>query len=324
MRLSSCALRPGAVSARVVARDGVDWRSRAAWPEPLVLRLGGSPLSIRGRVVRADGTPVPSPQVLAPCGHQVIPDTLHFQPDGIEMSQSGSEDVDAAAGEFELRGLDPGGYRLRVLDPESRQAVVTEPIAAGSDGVLVRLPDAQLWPALRGIVVDRRGDPVAGADWSLLGDAPAGWGEAKLNGDFRHADGDGRIAYPALARSVHTLLVKGPGMADWERILLRDLARVDDFRVVVPVGVQAQVVLADAGEDVDSVGFIDLAGRTVPVVVTHGDTAWGTRDVALTAGASQTFMAPDDLAELVLRKGGREVRRSAVTVRRGQLNVLRP
>lgn len=316
------ALCPGHQSARVTSYPGHDPRTRRAWPQPLVLRLGAPPLSIAGRVFHADGRPVADPQVWLLAGVQPIPDHIEFTEGGLELAMQGS-DVETKSGAFELRGLDPGSYRLRVLDPATHQSMVTAPLAAGLDDVEIRLPDVGCWPALFGVVVDRRGQPVAGADWSFDGPAPQQWGEARLNGPFGHADGQGRIVHPALSRAIDTLLVKGPGMADWERFALADLKEPGGFQLSVPVGCQVQVILADGG-GADSVAFIDSKGRMVPVVVTHGNAAWGSQEVTFTDGATQTFMAPDDLVELVLRKGGQVVRRVPVTIEVGKLNILRP
>ncbi|MEZ5967174.1 MAG: sigma-70 family RNA polymerase sigma factor [Planctomycetota bacterium] len=315
------ALQAGRQSGRARSHSGQDSRTRAAWPSPLVLRTGEPPLSIAGRVVRFDGRPAAQVQVSLQAGYQPIPDTIEFEESGLCMGlASGSADTNL--GEFEVRGLDPGTYRLRVLDPATHLVMVSEPIAAGSKDVELRLPDTGTWPALAGVVVDRQGRPVAGADWSFDGPAPDGYGEARVSGPFGHADEQGRIERAALSRAIDTLLVKGPGMADWERVLLSSLEDVGRFRVVVPVGCQAQVVLAD-GAGADSVAFVDSKGRDVPVVVTHGNAAWGQREVAFTSGSTQTFMAPDDLVELVLKRNGIEVRRVAVTLVLGKLNVLR-
>jgi hypothetical protein len=287
----------------------------------LTLRLGGPPLALRGRVLHADGKPVVNVQVTLLEGEEQVPDGLEFTADGMQAWIAGRP-VDSEGGEFEIRGLDERDYRLRVLDPASHAAMVSAPLRPGTAGIELRLPPRGARAPLRGIVVDRDGRPVPGADWSFERPAPEGFGPAVLTGPFLHADADGRLEWPALAAEVDKLLVKAPGMAEFERIPLAAFPDLGAVRVTVAVGCQARVEAADEGAD--AVTFVDARGRSVPVVLTHGNRAWGAREVQLAGGSSQTFMAPDDLVELVLWRQGVELRRAPVALRRDGLNVLRP
>jgi len=299
-----------------------DWRSRGAWPRELRIRLGGATESIAGRVLRADGTPVADVQVsFAPPEPEQV-GTTSFR-EHFFLFASEADRVDAAAGKFETARVAPGSYRLRVLDPHTLDLLLTEPIRTGAKEVELRMPDAGLWPALSGVVVDRRGAPVAGADWLVERDDPLAEAPASLEGAWHHATDAGRIEHPPLSRRVHTLCVKAAGMAEWHRFALADLVG-DDFRIVVPIGCQARVELGAEWRDVDRVGLVDLAGSRSPVVFTHGNVAWGDRDIPIQEGRSQTFVALDDCSELQLFRGAEVVARSPVVLRPGEMNVLRP
>jgi hypothetical protein len=306
------AAQPGQLSAVMQVRG--DWRTRSAWPQPLVLRLGGPALAIRGRLLHADGSPVADPRVelIGAASHRCT-------------ELPGVPRADGSRGEFEIRGLTAGDYRVCAVDPASLDAICSPPIRAGGDTVDLRLTDeAGLWPPLRGVVVDRRGNPLAGADWMVERDAPTGDGAEPIQGEWLHADANGRLRLGPLSRRVHSLLVKAAGMAEFERFPLQQLGLTEEFRVVVSAGCQARVEFADRTTTVDSVGLVDSQGREAPVVMTQGNHAWGTRKIEIRDGCSQTFIAPEDCIELVLWDGAQVVSRMPVQLRPGTLNVLRP
>jgi len=322
-------LPPGTVPELTAAASGrlqgslqalsADWRSRAAWPSDLRIRLSGATERIAGRVLRADGTPVADVQVgFAPPEPEQVRATMF---DGSFLF--GGNPVDSGAGRFETPRVAPGTYRLRVFDPHTLDLLVTEPIRTGVDDVELRMPERGLWPALSGTVVDRRGAPVPGADWIVERDDPLADAPATLESAWHQATAAGRIEHPPLSRDVHTLCVKAAGMAEWHRFELSELVG-HDFRVVVPIGCQARVEVGAAWGDVDKVGLVDLAGNRSPVVFTHGNVAWGDREIPIHDGRSQTFVALDDCVELVLFDGEDVVGRSPVALLPDGMNVLRP
>ena len=128
------AMKGGFQSAKLACLNERAWHTRAAWPASCALRLGPPTLSIRGRVVYDDGTPVPNPRVMLLDGVEQVPDTIHFpgsttstdgdweveeetDMDGVVMETSVSSTADSETGTFEVSGLEAGAYRLRVFDP---------------------------------------------------------------------------------------------------------------------------------------------------------------------------------------------------------------
>jgi hypothetical protein len=134
----------------------------------------------------------------------------------------------------------------------------------------------------------------------------------------------GVIEHPPLSRDVQTLCVKAAGMSEWVRFPLADLPRVDDFRIVVPIGCQARIEVGANWGDIDQAAFVDGAGNRSFVVVTNGNTTSGVPEIAIHAGRSQTFMALDDCVALLLLRGGQVVGRVPVSLLSGEMNVLRP
>ena len=305
-----------------------EWRSRGAWPVPLRIRLGGVTEWIRGRVLHPDDTPVADVQVsfVPPEPEQIRPTMFDFDnpfQHAFPQAVPAERPVDAAAGEFETARVVPGSYRLRVFDPVSLDLMLTDAIRTGQTDVVLRMLDRGRWPALNGLVVDRRGAPVPGADWIVERDDPLPAATEPMNGGWHNATATGRIEHPPLSRDVHTLCVKAAGMAEWVKFKIADLAHAD-FRVVVPLGCQARIEIGGAWGNIDTVGLVDLAGARSPVVITHGNVAWGTRDIPIHDGRSQTFTALDDCVELLLFRGGNLVGRMPIALRPGEMNVLRP
>lgn len=171
---------------------------REEWPDKLVLRLGTTPLSLRGRVVDQDRQPVEGalvwlddPTLLGIAGMLPVqteyvlaggevPPQGSRQPAALdEPTQDGSvtcqnRNVDEPSacwffvradehGAFELPGLLEREYRVRAFDPTSGVTVVSEPAPAGGS-VELRVERKGLWPELRGRVVTVRGEPIAGIE----------------------------------------------------------------------------------------------------------------------------------------------------------------
>lgn len=303
-----------------------------SWPQPVELRLGGPPLSIAGRALAADGTPLASPQVTVLDAECLVPgndmSSVEFLArvssrvtrDGAEFSDFGSVTLgEPRPGAFSLRGLQQRHYRLRLECPATCQWLDTEPIAAGVQDLELRLPAEPLWPNVAGDVVDRRGAPIARASVWMERVDPAT--KAVRSTPGLSTDADGRFEHGALACAAGTLCVQTEGIAHPTRIDLATQGDVAHLRLTVAVKTSARIAGAP---DADSGTFLDAREQPVAVTITHGDSAWGAFEVPLVEGASEVVTVPDDAVTLVLRKQGREVARRGVELRPGELQVLRP
>lgn len=303
-----------------------------SWPQPVELRLGGPPLSIAGRAFAADGTPLASPQVSVLDAECLVPgndmSSVEFlarvssrvTKDGAEFTDFGSfMPGEPRPGAFSLRGLQRRNYRLRLECQATCQWLDTEPIAAGVQDLELRLPAEPMWPGVAGIVVDRRGAPVARASVWMERVDPAT--NAVRSTPGLSTDADGRFVHGALACAARTLCVQTEGIAHPTRIDLATQGDVAQLRLTAPVKTSARIAGA---LDADSGTFLDAQEQPVAVTITHGDSAWGAFDVPLVEGASEVVTVPDDAVTLVLRKQGREVARRRVELRPGDLQVLGP
>jgi hypothetical protein len=305
-----------------LACDATDWRRRAAWPAIIVLALSEKPLAIAGRTARPDGSPVHC-EVDA-VGRTPWPDELGAN-HATNLLGSGPSELRGRprTDEFCVPRLARGAYRLRVWEPDTMQLFVTQAIEAGSLDCSIRLPPVSMWPGFQVKVVDRRSHPVAGADWLLEGPSPE-FGVAPPRRPQAGADATGTIESGPVTRMVDTLLVRGPGLADYQRFTMASVSLGAGARVTIAIAVQARIELVRPDEPIDAVGFLNVTGQQVAVVLSTGNAESAAREVRLEQGRSQTFRAPDDLATLVLWSRGTELRRVPVVVQVDGLNVLRP
>lgn len=311
-----------------------------AWPQPLILKLGGASLEIRGRVVDARGAPVEGAEILTD-------DTTFF---GKVPYESGAEtfqfDVQVETlvrdelfgggnqtdeeGRFTLSGLLAEAYRIYAFDPHQLVYTRTAPIEAGTHDVEIRLPDDKAFERLAGRVLDRSGRPVAGAEVTVARDVRRAMGrdkgdmDVKTNGEGKVTDAEGRFEFLRVSKAATGIEVDGDMVAIGSFHPLRggfDPERID---IVVALKCHAQIELASPTLEADECELQDARGEMQRLIVSHGNLAYSTERVALVAGRSEVFSVSDDAQTLLLFKAGVEVRRLTVALRAGELNLIRP
>jgi len=248
------AAKEGFLPARL-ERPGRPEDERAGWPARVELVLPGPALALSGRVVDHEGRAVPGARVWlhdptpgAPVGQ--LPTTLEAvmggapvparalesiahlpETDGDDFSDSRDRALEPdvfwnwvttdGSGAFELVGLEPRRYRLDVLRPDMLDVSTSEPFEAGTRGVLVRLAPPELFPEVRGRVVDEDGEPVAGVALHVL--RPMVDVTARIFGGSTHvvrfesgarttSDTDGRFLLRDVPRSGTVVTLRGEGI----------------------------------------------------------------------------------------------------------------
>ena len=194
---SVCAVKAGHRSATLSRPDEPDGAS-TGWPDEVVLRLGGPPLTIAGRVVDSEGAPraglrvwIADPTPFGTIGHMptqiehlaagapVPPQAIESasrmpERDGDNYSNRRMRASSSNAfwywvttddqGRFTIDGLEDREYRLSTLDLAALTRFTSEPIRAGETSARIELPAPKLHPELAGRVVDDSGRPVADVD----------------------------------------------------------------------------------------------------------------------------------------------------------------
>ena len=85
-----------------------------------------------------------------------------------------------------------------------------------------------------------------------------------------------------------------------------------------------RIVATAATREADSAAFLVADGGKIAATITHGNQAWGAKDIALVDGQSEVVVVPDDAMTLVLFKQGKETLRLPVALTPERLHELRP
>lgn len=304
-----------------------------AWPlDPprdfVVIALGPPALSIRGIVRGAGGEAVPRAVVQPADG---VP--LGFvAPHGIlrnveERAGGFDQGVDTAEdGGFELSGLSPRDYRLRVYLPLSGASWTTPPIAAGRTDVVIELPEDLTIPELRGRVVDRDGLPVSDVHVSITATR---WECSYLDTKFASTSGaigtatsgaDGRFALVAVPKQGAMLAVDG------EDIVGKAVAVPADPSKPLEIVVSRRRFLRlelDAPGSATKFGVLDAEGKTVELRQEEDGGVRIASAMELSEGRSVVTIVPDSARTVVIYAGDRELRRIEIEFTPGGVTVVR-
>lgn len=307
----------------------------ADWPDPLILRLGGPPPGIAGRVVDAEGIPVPKAQVW-------IDEETHFgliEIENGEMMMSAGASIEGmlrgdpwtrrvtadSDGRFELSGLLPRDYRVRALDAK-RLLATTVSLSAGARNVEIRMPKEDLYEIVSGRVTSLSGEPAAGVHVALERREAGAQGPEfdRLQNAAARTDAEGRFAFEKVSRAVNAVNVSGPELDMMGfRYDIRPGDDVEGLSIAVPLRVHVQI---DPGGSTgfDRAAILDEKEEMLYLSVDHGKSSYAMREIGLEEGRSEPFSVSEAARTLVLYKGKDEVRRMALKLLRGELNTIRP
>ncbi|MBM4060885.1 MAG: carboxypeptidase regulatory-like domain-containing protein [Planctomycetes bacterium] len=212
-------------------------------------------------------------------------------------------------GRFELAGLADRSYRLLAYEPSTLRSVQSEPIAAGTTGIVLAVPADLLFDELRGVVFDRAGAPVAGASLSAWF-APASVSSV-LMGPSAATDAAGRFVLKNVPRRAVQLGVTADGFEYAVGPIEAWLAE-RELRVVLLRTCHVQI----EGEAELAVTFFDGDGRRVDVSGRSHGASFGGTGWTLRGGKSPVLAVPETAATMVWSRGGKEVGRKPVCLDR--------
>ena len=219
-----------------------------------------------------------------------------------------------------LEGLNAREYRLLAYDSKHGQIAYTDPIAAGTKGVVIQDRPEDFLPSIKGRVVTRRNLPLEGVEVgrSMCTYWSGGSSSAQVTGKVS-TDAQGRFELRNFPRKWSRITLTGPGIRGTTRDLPADPTRV--LELVVELEVRTRIEIADGM--IDEVRFLDELGEKVhPILETPEGTS---QQPTLTKqeGKFPVFAIYDSAVMAVLCRGGEEIRRVPVEIRREKLLTLR-
>jgi hypothetical protein len=293
------------------------------WPDHVVLRLGGEPRGIEGRVVDGEGHGVSGARVW-------LEDGTYFgivgeEPVQVEtlLGRSGTEFwayvATDAEGAFRIEGLLERSYRLRAMDPETMLAASSEPVASGSRGVEIRLPTDALHEEVSGQVVARDGTPMADLSvvvhrFAFSRPYPTGGtrDEWLPRPDVRTNAG-GRFVLRNVPKEGVEIFVHGEAIL-FRAVEMKEGIDAGDLRIVVSRRMHLQVDLDPPVDRADEVRVLDGDGKPMLLRIMRGESSFTNRRADVVDGKSQVLSLSEDARTVVLLKDGIEVLRVPVAL----------
>lgn len=305
-----------------------DFGARLADPaarEGIVLQLGPPTLAISGRVVTEHGAPLAGFEVLL-----LDPTSLRWTSLTVEAAScveapagmlAGRTRTDAA-GRFDLGGLRERAYRVRAVSLDQLVAVDSRPTAAGATGLELVVPDDAWRLDVRGRLVSRRGEALAGATIRVeFPRADPNLFDGDRGVQVATSDERGAFVIPRVPRKLGRVCVAGPQL---ERTLI-DVAEFSpgiERECVVPALARFSVELTDAAS-ATTLGVIDASGKPLDVKIYSPDSSTLLERAPLREGRSRVCEVGDDAATLILFAGEREVRRVPLELSCSEVRVIR-
>jgi RNA polymerase sigma-70 factor (ECF subfamily) len=325
------AARAGYLPAEVTA--ALDGEGHPLWPDPLVLQIAEAARTITGRVVDQNGEPLEGMVVFLPRVRLIASGkTLEGELRGeSQFFQSVRSD---AGGRFEFGGLLDQDYDLAAFQHDTLVRGEVHGVAAGSTGVELTVDTGDVWPEVRGRVLDSRGVALAGVlvRPSMVTQVARGttgvWStDAEMEAVTTGPDGSFRLS--AVPRAHVTVELRHPEIMHDDGFELRTAAAVEDAAGLHDVVLHAtlrmrfQVVLDDPLE-ADAFKVLDGAGNGLPHFAQTAN-SYLSRDThyVLTEGRSMHLFVADTAETLVLFRAGEETRRAPLALVWRKENVLR-
>lgn len=326
------ALRRGSLPGRVRASED-PVTGAPLWPDFVVVRLGGPPLSIAGRAVDPAGKPIADMRVWIsdPTLFGELRDEVHGKVEYLlastEPPNSDSELSQAhwsythtdADGRFRIEGLLPRAYSLQLMHPKTLGALNAGPFEAGEQHADIVFDTGRVY-RVAGRLVTRGGEPIANASIALMGYAFEG---VSIDGDVVTTGADGRFEFEGIGMGELSLWIRGD---DLMPVLnpISDVTQASALEIAVSVRCHVKVECSGGAKQADSIRIFDEDEEALKLheIGPGGDAASGA--LSLVDGRSKAFSVASEARTLVLFKEGVEVQRVSLNLVPGRLNLVRP
>lgn len=309
------AAKPGFLPARVAApADG-------AWPDELLLHLGGPALSITGRLLDPGGAPVPRREVWL-----ANPTTFGNQGgwnshlEAVLAGERGDTTIlTDADGVFRFTGLLDRSYDLVAADNATSRFARLPDVLAGRAGVELWLRENTDLGPLAGRVVDSSGAPLAGISveasvllrsWTFDGLDPDPFGESVFHSKALTGP-DGSFRIEDVPSHVARIELEGEGLARHPFDLGEDSDR-ERLVLVAPRSRHVQVEASGAAAEADEFELCDAGGKALWMRIRRSRGSSLSTRWLLHEGRSSVVSVADTARTLVLLRDGEELARREV------------
>lgn len=278
--------------------------------DDLVLRLGPPTLRIRGHVTGPTGKPIAKARVQILDGE--VFSNIHCFAEDVAVGRYVSGVLSDVDGGFELAGLSARDYLVGAWWGDEF-VVVSDPVRAGTEGLVLRIDPSRTWPEVRGRVVSRIGTPLSDVEIGVRLDTYRSPGSS----DWRtfgnvSTDGNGSFVLSNVPKSFVGLALSGRAIRTETLDLPADPTRV--FTITATLEVRIELEAAD--QRVDEVRFLDAAGKSVQVKLQLPGLVSQRDGVSRRGGTFPPFDLTDESVTAVLWSHGAEVRRIPIRIER--------
>lgn len=306
----------------------------SSWSGPggagLVVRTGEPMRSISGFVVDSAGAPVGGAKVWIEPGESIPWPGGSLQP--LECATRNGRMpivVSAGDGSFQLEGLATRSYRVAATDLRTLSTGTADDVAADSRDVKITIPTRDVYPQVRGRVVDRDGNAIGGVRISLeakdfsLKTASGDWPITFRGGSAAVSAADGSFELRDVPKAPLFVDISGKAVHPYARIPLR----IEDSQNLVLVAArkaEVRLELADPSGEAFEFELLDDRGEQAQTVEYDGTNINLNRFKPIDRGLSDIYQAPDSASTVVLYdRTGKELRRIPIRLRAGELTTVR-
>lgn len=294
------------------------------WPKSIVLRLVGTPLTITGVVVDEQGAPMSGvlvePDDMTAFGFVRRPGMQAFggTPKTQEQLAGGKAVRTGADGRFALGGLLDRNYTIRALVKPSLLTAVSEPVAAGSQGIRLVLKRRSIG-TIAGRIIDRSGVGIGGVRIAVSCERTS----ELVIGRAAVSAADGTFAIVDVTMAPAFLRIEGAAIVPE---LFHKLGPKDDpASLVLRVGMRRRIQVAWGAQLVaaDQLFVVDADGKELMMMRLRGGSIGEAPFLVFRQGLSEVVVVPDGATTAIVRRDGLEVTRVRLQLAAGEVSLIR-